>query len=262
MSFGGSGKGAARQQQQQEQDRQNRIKAATERINTLFNGGTSSLFDPEAYLKENPDVAADSYWGSVPQMHYQQFGQREGRAAPMSTVTVDPNARQELYDEQKSAVFDINKRDIDQQYAEAERANRFGLARSGLLGGSADVDSNALLQRKTNDGLIKAGGIADGAAADLRMQDERSRQNLINMAQSGIDTGTVTNMALNDMSANSQAAQSARTGATIGSLFGDLGQAYLFNQMRNGQNAGMAMYNQGFPGGMNPRSGDSGSVIR
>lgn len=259
--MGGGGKGQAKKQQDQELDRQNRVKAATDRVNTLFNGGTSSLFDSEAYLAANPDVAADSYWGSVPQIHYNQHGKQEGRAAPMNTVTVDPNARQKLYDEQKTAVFDINKRDIDQQYDIAERDNRFGLARAGLMGGSADVDSNALLQRKTNDGLIKAGGIADNAAADLRMADESTRGNLINMAQSGVDTGTLTNSALNTLSANAQGANAARTGATIGNLFDNLGGAYLYNQQAKGNAAGMNMFPTNPYNNMNPRNTNDGSVI-
>jgi hypothetical protein len=225
-----------------EQDRQKRIRQATDRINALFNGGTSKVFDGNAYLKANPDVAKDSFWGSMPELHYEQFGQKEGRAPTYSTMTVDSNARQGLYDEQRDAVFDINKRDIDRQYEQAERNNRFGLARSGLFGGSADVDSNALLQRTENEGLLKAGGIADSAAADLKMSDERSRQNLTNMAQSGIDTGTLSNMGLNELSANKQGANAFRSGATIGNLFGDLGNAYLQNQQMQGLMAGMDKY--------------------
>ncbi|MFN3885143.1 MAG: dihydroorotate dehydrogenase (quinone), partial [Rhodocyclaceae bacterium] len=59
------------------------------------------------------------------------------------------------------------------QAALAQRQNRFGLARAGQLGGSLDVDSNAEINRVTNEGLLKAGGLADDAAAALKSSDER-----------------------------------------------------------------------------------------
>lgn len=51
--------------------------------------------------------------------------------------TVKPeNKREKLYDEQRQAVYDINAKDVNRQYGDAEKANRFGLARNGLMGGS------------------------------------------------------------------------------------------------------------------------------
>lgn len=146
--------------------------------------------------------------------------------------------RQQLYEQQKAAVYAINKRDVERQFKEAERETRFGLARSGLLGGSEDVDANARLQEINNEGLMKATGIADQAAADLKTADERARQSLISMAQSGIDTGTAQTMALRNLDATAQSAAGARQGASIGNLFGDLSQAYLMRQQRAGMQAG------------------------
>lgn len=168
--------------------------------------------------------------------------------------------RQGLYDEQRAAVTDLNRRDVDRQFLDAERANRFGLARAGLSGGSADIDSNAELQRRTNEGLIKAAGIGDQAAADLQTSDERTRQNLISMAQSGIDTGQAQQMALSQLDANSANAASARSGATVGNLFGDLAQAYLYGQQQQGARAGAAPYQQWQPGtSSNPRNSYQGT---
>lgn len=179
-----------------------------------------------------------------------------------SVQKVTGQARQPLYDEQRQAVYDLNSKDVNRQFEEAERANRFGLARAGLLGGSADVDSNADLQRRTNEGLIKAAGIGDQAAADLQTSDERARQNLISMAQSGIDTGTAGQMALSQLDANTQNAASARSGATVGSLFGDLAQAYLYGQQQKGLAAGMSPYQSYFQPGVSnsTRSGYGGNV--
>lgn len=176
-------------------------------------------------------------------------GQREAeRQARIAAATNKINEifnganRDTMYNDQKSAVYDLNKAEVDRQAGVAERANRFGLARNGLVGGSVDVDSNAELNRRTNEGLIRAGGIADQSAADLKLQDEKTRSNLISMAQSGIDTGSAAQMALNGLSVNADQAAAQRNGATIGSLFGDLSQAYLINQQANGINNAYSPY--------------------
>lgn len=39
-------------------------------------------FDAAQYLRDNPDVAADKYWGANPELHYLEHGMREGRARP------------------------------------------------------------------------------------------------------------------------------------------------------------------------------------
>jgi len=81
-------------QQGQWNDIQNNIRpymhagsGATDLLSRMLGIGGSSgpdisraNFDAQAYLKANPDVAADPTWGADPYGHYQQFGQREGRA--------------------------------------------------------------------------------------------------------------------------------------------------------------------------------------
>lgn len=168
--------------------------------------------------------------------------------------------RSAQYQQQKQAVYDLNAKDVTRQFQEAERANRFGLARAGLMGGSADVDSNADLQRRTNEGLIKAAGVGDQAASDLQTSDERARQNLISMAQSGIDTGAAGQLALQQLDANSSSAASARAGATVGSLFNDMANAYLYGQQQQGVRAGLAPYANSTGTGNSTRTTYSGTT--
>lgn len=174
---------------------------------------------------------------------------------------VGATKRDGLYQEQKSAVYDLNKREVDRQASDAERLNRFGLARTGLMGGSVNVDSVADLNRRTNEGLMRAGGIADQASADLKTADERTRSNLISLAQSGIDSGTAAQQALKGLEVNAANAASARAGSTVGGLFDDMSQAYLFNQQNQGRQAAQLPGSQWY-GVSNPRTGDSGSVTR
>lgn len=182
---GGGGDGGAAAA---EAERQARIRAATESINSVFNSGN----------------------------------------------------RDALYKDQKDAVYSLNKGEVDRQASEAERTNRFGLARAGLAGGSADVDSVSEINRRTNEGLLRAGGIADQSAADLKSADEQTRANLLSLAQSGIDTGSASTMALKGLSVNADNVAAQRSGSTIGSLFGDLSQAYLANQANQGVAAAYA----------------------
>lgn len=289
---GDGGAGAA---QQQEADRQARINSAVSVINGIFDGkpiskgvgkADSLIGGQKYYLEDGSEYVApkvnltevtDSEGGYLPgsgareQMNdlmlkdpqYLRSQELFNNGKLFTGVETIPgsNDRQALYDEQKKAVYDINALDVNKQYKDAERSNRFGLARAGLAGGSADIDSNAELQERTNKGLIQAAGLGDSAASSLKLADERSRQSLIGMAQSGIDTGTAQTMALNQLSATQQSAAGDRAGATIGNLFGDLGQAYLANQIRAGQIAGNK-YGSSSYGVSNVRSGDSGNINR
>ena len=259
---GDGGAGAA---QQQERERQARIEAAVSTINGVFDGsptrkgvGAASSLEQgkKYYLADGSEYVAPS--GMLGNL-VRDTAFRSGSLFTGVEETPGTGGRQALYDDQKKAVFDINALDVNKQYAEAERQNRFGLARSGLAGGSADVDSNAELQERTNKGLIQATGLGDSAASDLKLADERSRQSLIGMAQSGIDTGTAQTMALNNLNATQQSAAGDRAGASIGGLFGDMSQAYLMNQMRSGQMEGKQFGTSSY-GAANTRGGDSGSV--
>lgn len=192
-----------------------------------------------------------------------QEAERQDRikaATESINATFNNSGRDGLYADQKTAVYDLNKREVDRQASEAERMNRFGLARTGLLGGSVNVDSVADLDRRTNEGLMRAGGIADQAAADLKTQDERTRSNLISLAQSGIDTGTASQQALKGLEVNSANAASARAGSTVGQLFNDLSQAYLFNQQNQGRQAGQQYGNQWYGVSSTRSGGDQGNT--
>lgn len=263
---GGGGGDPGAEARAQEADRQARIKAATETINAIFNN----------QVKQKKTVYRDGQGREIDQAEYQRqlsLPNRTGRnilerIVPPSMQEVemwvpgDPaNNRENLYKEQREAVFDLNSNEVERQAEEAARMNRFGLARTGLMGGSVDIDTNADLNRRTNEGLLRAGGIADASAAELKTQDERTRSNLISLAQSGIDTGSAATMALQGLGVNADQAASQRAGASIGGLFNDLSQAYLYNQAGKGRaNASIQNpYAQPNYGVSNPRDSYAGN---
>ena len=80
----------------------------------------------------------------------------------------------------------------------------------------------------------------------MRTADEQSKQSLIAMAQSGIDTGTAQQMAQAQLNANAQSALGQRGGATIGNLFDNLSQAYLTRQIMQAANNGYNLYGNNY----------------
>lgn len=280
---GGGGGDPGADARKQEEERQARIKMATDQINTIFNSEKTYVVGPDGkrytmgspssadaplssgFLKgvsggfanpEDANALYDEQGNKVNIPGFSRGGLFTGPTAPSGFTMQRVNGRDELYADQRSAVYDLNKREVDRQSTEAERLNRFGLARTGLMGGSVNVDSVADLDRRTNEGLMRAGGIADQASADLKTADERTRSNLISLAQSGIDTGTAAQQALKGLEVNAANASGARAGSTVGSLFNDMSQAYLYNQQNQGRQAG-AQYGSQWLGVSNPRSGGS-----
>ena len=176
-----------------------------------------------------------------------------------------PSSREQLYERQRQAVTDLNKREANRQFEDASRNNRFGLARVGLAGGSVDVDSNQELGRIHNEGLMKAAGLGDQAAADLRNSDEKTKMNLIGMAQSGIDTGQAAQQSLAALQANAANAASQASGASLGGLFNDFANAYAYNQYQKGFGSAYSPnHNQGnqFFGSQNANAGNYSGNVR
>jgi hypothetical protein len=104
--------------------------------------GTEGEFDPVAYLRDNPDVAADRYWGANPEAHYQQFGMREGRARPSTGGT--PGVAAGAPD--MSGFFaspDYNfRRDEGMRGLERSAASRGGAFSGNALRALAEFNSN------------------------------------------------------------------------------------------------------------------------
>lgn len=291
---GGSSSSSA---ERMERERQARVQAAVDAINNIFDPTPYTSVDKNSVVTDGYDPSQTYYLadGSVfnpystrtePYTYTTMSGakpfENKRKVTGTKTVsyldwdkinnalnsgslyggltTVTPNSRETLYDEQEQAVYDLNAKEVNDQYADAERTNRFALARNGLLGGSSDVESNANLQEKTNEGLIQARALGQQAASDLRTADEQSKQSLIAMAQSGIDTGTAQQMAQAQLSANAQSALGQRGGATIGNLFDNLSQAYLARQIINATQNGYNLYNNNYGNLSTSSRGDQGSV--
>lgn len=131
-----------------------------------------------------------------------------------------------------SALRDFFTTDVRKQQQETARQAKFGLARSGLTGGSAAVDIGTTLGDEFTKGLLTAEQQSQGALADLRGQDESTRQSLLALAQTGLAPGTAAARASESISANIAGARSRALTEGVGSVFG--GTADIIRQQQEG----------------------------
>lgn len=245
--MGGGGDGGAGQARQDELARQAKVQAATDVINAKFGIAPSTAqAAPTADQFMTGSTPGTSGWSGNPEQGgsyesdpgtpgtYDDAGFKKAMAdwqAQQDAVGANKTAREALYTDIDSATHDVNQRDLDQQFGTASKQNLFGLARSGLLGGSVDAESGADLQRRYGEGELRATQAGDAAASDLRSEDEKTRQNLISMAQSGLDTGTAASLAAGQMGAAADLAKSNTASSSLGDLFANLSQGYLGNKV-------------------------------
>lgn len=132
----------------------------------------------------------------------------------------DAPGRQAQYDDFLAAVRQNYTDDATRQKADVDRAQKFSLARSGLTGGSAAVDAKRTTGEEFQRGILQAEDRAQGALGDLKMADEASRLQLIQMAQSGLDASTAASRANAAISAGAQTAMSDAKAKGLGDVFG------------------------------------------
>lgn len=235
MSSGGGGDGgASRRQAEQEAQKQ----VARDRLNLLFGEAPQgitlkALEDGSGGKKYVPDfvpgpapVAQQSRWGGgnlfggIPTTNPAELSQAAEDAAQNKT------AREKLYGDIRGNAFTAGKRSIDEQTGDAKRNLKFELFAKGLNGGSTDIDQNARLQRTYDTGILSLGARADGAAADVRSNDESTRLGLLQSIDAGLDQGSAISSAMAQLRANSDKAAAGATQTTVDDLFGNAGLLY------------------------------------
>jgi hypothetical protein len=266
-AYGGGGDGGAGAMREQETERQRKVQSAVDAINAKFGVGPTSgtmeqvlgaaptreqftkAANPGGYYDEGengPTRYVAPSGEAFDEGGYNQalaafnakktsiYGEGDAGAAAAQAKT----ARDAMYADISGAVRDTAMRDLDRQYSQASKRNTFGLARAGLFGGSADAESGGELAELYGEGKLKATQAGMAAGADLRATDEKTRQNLISLAQSGIDTGTASSLAAGQMASAADVARGEAAGASVGRLFDDLSQAYVVNQLTKARTAG------------------------
>lgn len=138
----------------------------------------------------------------------------------------DSPERQAQYEDFVTAVRSHYTEDAQRQKVDADRNLKFSMARSGLTGGSAQVDAGRNLQDEYSRGILQAERRAQGSLADLRSADEQSRANLTSMAASGADTTTAARRAAEAMRSNVQGTRSDALASGLGDIFTNTAGVY------------------------------------
>lgn len=139
--------------------------------------------------------------------------------------------------------------DLDREQREAARQTKFATARSGLSGGSVDVDRNRLLSETYLRGIAEAENRAQNSGAELRSMDQSSKQSLISQLLSGGDATTPAANAASMMRNNAILAKKDAPFNAFDSLFGDFGSIW----KRSREDAGERRASQEFGSLFGPR---------
>lgn len=138
----------------------------------------------------------------------------------------DAPERMKQYEDYLNAIRTQYMDDATRQKTIADRRSKFALARNGLTGGSADVDTRRRLGEEFSTGVLRSEQLAQGSASQLRAQDEGARNQLLQMIQGGLDSTTAAQRA---GSALQQSAQQMKAGAltdSLGDIFGSTAGVY------------------------------------
>lgn len=159
----------------------------------------------------------------------QQEKERQARiaatTAQINSIFGDPN-RTAQYDRLAADTTAFLTDDLNRQKADNDRNMTFAMARSGQHGGSVSADASQNLGESYMRGLVEAQRRGNAAGADLRMQDEQARSNLLAMAQSGLDATTAASQSANMLRNNLASAQAGSTAQGITGFFDSFADVY------------------------------------
>lgn len=138
----------------------------------------------------------------------------------------DDPARQGQYAAFLQALRGDYSRILNRAHDTASRNRKFAMARSGLIGGSRDVDSGRELRETYLSDALGAERQAQGAVMDLQGRDEASRSSLLGMVRSGTGLTAGGMDAANQMRSNAQMVQQALPASSFSAGIQSLADAY------------------------------------
>lgn len=182
--------------------------------------------------------------GSAQQAAQQQQAQQQAQIA-QSTDAINKifnsPQRQQQYTDYGNNLLNLYKQNLNYQQGIASRDLKFALARSGLTGGSYQADAGANLQHDYNQGLLSAESQAQQGKSQMEQADQQTKQNLIALAQSGLDATSAASMANSALASNIGNAQQYSNVNQLGNFFGDVSDYYK-NSLQNQQNKQVNQY--------------------
>lgn len=134
--------------------------------------------------------------------------------------------RQAQYQQYQTNLNNYYTGQVNNQEATNARNLKFAMARSGLTGGSAAVDSNAQLQKDYTNALLQASQQAQAGTSALEQSDINAKNQLIGLAQQGNFTGAVPTAVSQAQQASLGAAQNRGSADALNNLFAGTAQIY------------------------------------
>jgi hypothetical protein len=120
---------------------------------------------------------------------------------------------------------------VNEQEAVNARNLKFAMARSGLTGGSAAVDSNTQLQKDYTKGLLQASQAAQSGKAALQQSDINAENQLTSLAEQGAYMGAIPTQIAQATNANLGAAANYGNANALGNLFAGTAGIYQNEQI-------------------------------
>lgn len=143
-----------------------------------------------------------------------------------SNATEQLAQRNASYEQVRQSNLGLMLADIARNREDAQRDVRFGLQRSGLTGGSVDVDMQRRLTDADQRSVIQANQYADGQVAKMRSDDEATRADLIARINAGLDADSAAHSATQRMALNRDAALSEPASYALNNLFAGIGNMW------------------------------------
>jgi hypothetical protein len=245
LSFGGSGGGDSGGNMQADEARKSALRSKIDAMYGIAPGGTPAAPAKQQAGRFGVPVESDAAVGPVDDNSSVASDAAKQMAADRTNVS---DATRGYYTDQ-----------LARSFGGAERNARFRLARQGLMGGSADVDTHSELQTDENLGATRIDQASRAAAASLDQQREQERLNAISLVNSGAGESAVASAqsGLKNSLANVTSAQRAN-------LFGDLFTAGANSYTASNQDAALAAmlgrYNQQLSYFGNSSGGSAGRI--
>lgn len=149
------------------------------------------------------------------------------------------DARKSQLEDFVNALREKFSSEAGRQKKSVKRRSKFGLARSGLTGGSEAADRSVEIGRQFQGGIIEGERLSQSSLSDLISADERSKQNLISLAQGGASVTSAAQSAGEALRSNLSGASSRSSISSLGDIFSDLESSLVASEKAAGRRRGL-----------------------
>jgi len=155
----------------------------------------------------------------------QQQAQIQNSVNQINAAYTNPN-RTNQYEAYNKNLSNYYTGQVNDQEATNARNLKFAMARSGLSGGSAAIDSNTQLQKDYTQGLLQASQQAQAGTSALEQSDINAKNQMISMAQAGGSIGQIPGQVASQQQTSLNAAQNWGNSQSLSNLFAGTSQIY------------------------------------